>query len=124
MRDRVLDYFVISEDLAQAWAIVAACVIGDATFGPHSPVRLIVKANTRTVMVRHLKVPIGFAADLPVGPLPRKGCPRSLCSHQGSWGTELCDGSPSHEADDVIPDVVRQSPAVMPSFHKGDGGDN
>ena len=44
--DRVLDYFVVSEDLAQAWAIVATYVIGDAGFGPHIPVRLIVKANT------------------------------------------------------------------------------
>ena len=32
--DRIIDYFVVSEDLAQSWAIVAACVIGDATFGP------------------------------------------------------------------------------------------
>ena len=79
--DRVLDYFVISEDLAQAGAVVAECVIGDAGFGPHSPVRLIVKANTRTVMVRQLKVPIGFGADLPFGPLPQRGCPRALCRH-------------------------------------------
>jgi len=27
--DRILDYFVVSEGLSQAWAIVAACVIGD-----------------------------------------------------------------------------------------------
>ena len=65
--DRVLDYFVVSEDFDQSWAIVATCVIGDATSGPHSPVRLIVKANTRTVMVRQLKVPVGFTE---VAPLP------------------------------------------------------
>ena len=76
---RVLDYFIVSEGLAQSWAIVATCVIGDALFGPHSPVRLIVKANTRTALVRQLKVPIGFKADLPFGPLPQTGCPRALC---------------------------------------------
>ena len=70
--DRVLDYFVISEDLAQAWAVIATCVLGDAGFGPHSPVRLIVKANTRTVMVRQLRVPIGHGADLPYGPIPNE----------------------------------------------------
>ena len=32
--DRVIDYFVVSESLAQAWAIVAACVVGDQEFGP------------------------------------------------------------------------------------------
>ena len=80
--DRILDYFVVSECLSQAWAIVAACVIGDQTFGPHSPVRLIVKANSRTVMVRQLKVPIGFGADLPFGPVPQTGCPRVLCEKQ------------------------------------------
>ena len=74
-----MDYFVVSECLSQAWAIVATCVIGDQTFGPHSPVRLIVKANSRTVMVRQLKVPVGFSADLPFGPMPQTGCPRVLC---------------------------------------------
>ena len=76
----MIDYFVVSECLSQAWAIVAACVIGDQTFGPHSPVRLIVKANSRTVMVKQLKVPVGFSADLPFGPMPQSGCPRVLCN--------------------------------------------
>ncbi len=61
---------MVSECLSKAWAIVAACVIGDQTFGPHSPVRLIVKANSRTIMVRQLKVPVGFGAESHYGPLP------------------------------------------------------
>ena len=77
--DRVLDDFVVSESLAQAWAIVAACAIWDQEFGPHSPVRLMVKANTRTAMVRQLKVPIDFGVDLPFGPMPQTGCPSALC---------------------------------------------
>ena len=60
-------------------------------------------------MVRQLKVPIGFAADLPFGPMPQKGCPLALCSRQESRGTQLCDGSSAH---DVIPDVVLQQEAV------------
>ena len=91
--DRVLDYFVVSECLAQAWAIVATCVIGDQTFGPHSPVRLIVKANSRTVMVRELKVPAGFSANLPFGPMPQTGCPSVLCSYGNGNGTDTNDGT-------------------------------
>lgn len=101
--DRVLDYFVVSEELAQSWAIVAACVIVDATFAPHSPVRLIVKAFARTIMVRKLKVPAGFTADLPSGPMPQRGCPTALCDRQGRRVTPIGDGEPSC---DVISDVV------------------
>ena len=66
-------------------------------------------------MVRQLEVPIGFAADLPFGPVPQRGSPS--CTMQSPWElgyTELCDGSPAH---DVIPDVVLQSLAVIPSSH-------
>ena len=35
--DRVLDYFVVSECLSQAWAIVAACVVGDQTVWAPQP---------------------------------------------------------------------------------------
>ena len=30
-------------------------------------------------MVRQLKVPVGFSADLPFGPMAQTGCPRVLC---------------------------------------------
>ena len=90
--DRVMDYFVVSECLSQVWAIVVACVIGDQTFGPHSPVRLIVKANSRTVMVRELKVPVGFSADLPFGPMPQTGCPRVLCKTAGNSAITCPEG--------------------------------
>ena len=93
--DRVLDYYVVSEELAQAWAIVAACVIGDATFGPHRPVRLIVKATTRTVMVRQLDVPFGFKADLPFGPMPQRSSPVALCDHQAKRSSQIGNGDPS-----------------------------
>ena len=92
---------MVSECLSQAWAIVAACVVGDQTFGPHSPVRLIVKANSRTIMVRQLKVPVGFGANLPFGPLPLAGCPRVLCeklSEPTGLGRELCATAPGSEA--------------------------
>lgn len=48
--DRVIDYFVVSSDFAHAK--VATCVIGDAGFAPHRPVRRIVRSNARTLMVR------------------------------------------------------------------------
>ena len=76
--DRALDYFVVSEGLAQAGAIVAACTVGDAGYNPHSPSRLIVKADARAVMVRQLKVPVGFGASLPYGPANRQSSPLAL----------------------------------------------
>ena len=76
--DRTLDYFVVSEGLAQAGAVVATCTLGDAGFKPHSPSRLIVKADARAIMVRQLKVPVGFGALLPYGPANRQSSPLAL----------------------------------------------
>ena len=76
--DRILDDFAVSEGLSQAGVVVAACVIDDADFKPHSPSCLIVKANARAVMVRQLKVPAGFGAALPYGPAIRQSCPQAL----------------------------------------------
>ena len=63
-------------------------------------------------MARQLKVPIGFMADLPFGPVPQQGCPLALCSHQESRGIKLCDGNFAH---DVILDVVLQQEVVEAS---------
>ena len=37
-------------------------------------------------MARQLKVPIGFGADLPFGPMPQRGCPRAVCEHREGEG--------------------------------------
>ena len=64
--DRELDFFVVSETLEHAAEV--ACAINDASFKPHSPVRLYIEANARHAVVRELKVPKGFGAILPHGP--------------------------------------------------------
>ena len=64
--DRVIDFFVVSKSLAHAAEV--ACTIADEGFEPHNPVRLYIESNARHAMVRNLKVPGGFNAELPVGP--------------------------------------------------------
>ena len=59
--------FVVSQDLAGA--VVGACVIDDALFDPHCPVRLYIKAKPRNMMVRTLKTARTIEATLPHGPL-------------------------------------------------------
>ena len=63
---RAIDFFVVSEGLRQA--APAAYTIGDGGFYPHSAVRLLLRGKARAVVVRQLKVPLGFAAVLPHGP--------------------------------------------------------
>jgi len=102
--DRVIDYFVVSDGLAQAGAVVAACTIGDAGFNPHSPARLIVKTKSREVMVRHLKVPAGFGSDLPFGPPVRSCTPLALRGDDDSMDNEVC--SDMRTIDDFGKDYV------------------
>jgi hypothetical protein len=90
--DRIIDFFVVSACFSQA--VVATCVIGDGGFKPHSPVRLIVKSDARSLMVRQLKVPVGFGAESQHGPLPRQRCPRALLGHDA-------------DEDDCTPDDLR-----------------
>ena len=67
---------------------MAACTIGDAGFNPHSPSRLIVKANSREVMVRQLKVPAGFGSALPFGP-PIQPCTPAALRDPDSFSNEV-----------------------------------
>lgn len=121
--ERVMDYFVVCEGLSQTSVIVDACVIGDQTFGPHSLVRLMVKANTRTVMVRQPKVPIGFRADLPFGPMPQTGSPRVLCGNELGLSSSVGDRL-NQTQHDVISDVVPGDVAKDHSLSCNGGCDN
>ena len=60
------------------------CTIADEGFVPHSPVRLYIEADARDAMVRQLKVPMGFEAVLPAGPVNRT--PEGSTIPQGSGG--------------------------------------
>ena len=66
---RIIDYFVVAEDLGGA--TVEAIAIGDALCKPHRPVRLFIRANPRTMVVRALKKMGTLEAKLPFGP-PQK----------------------------------------------------
>ena len=52
-----------------------AYTIGDGTFYPHRPVRLLLRAKARNKVVRQLNAPAGFGAVLPLGPpgRPKEG---------------------------------------------------
>ncbi len=64
--DRVIDFFVVSKSLCHAAEVF--CTIADEGFEPHNPVRLFIESDARHAMVRNLKVPGGFNAELPLGP--------------------------------------------------------
>lgn len=63
---RVIDYFVVSLNLAHA--VRSVHCIGDALFTTHSRVRLLLEANPRAATIRTLKSPARFNAVLPYGP--------------------------------------------------------
>ena len=64
---RILDYFIVSRDLAPA--VLAVHCVADGLFQPHVPVRLLLRASPRADRIRVLKAPRGFAAVLPYGPM-------------------------------------------------------
>lgn len=64
--DRKLDFFVVSQSLAHA--VRSVHVVGDAGFKPHSPVRLLLRAKPRTLVLKSLAPPLRFGADVPYGP--------------------------------------------------------
>ena len=67
--DRTLDFFVVSRSISNAVrSTVLAC---DAATSPHSPVRLFLRANPRTMVFRYLRAPGRMNACLPHAPAPR-----------------------------------------------------
>ena len=65
-KNRVIDFFVVSNNLADM--VVGAVTVGDALRKPHSPVRLYLKGDARTMAVRGLKKIGKLPAILPHGP--------------------------------------------------------
>ena len=68
-KNRVIDFFVVSANLAGM--VAGAVTVGDALCKPHSPVRLYLKADARTMVVRTLKKIGKLPAVLPHGPALR-----------------------------------------------------
>ena len=71
-KGRVIDFFVVSQDLAGS--VVGVAIVNDALFSPHRPVRLYINANNRTMTVRTLRVAKTVEAKLPMVP------PINLCT--------------------------------------------
>ena len=65
-KQRVIDFFVVSNNLAGM--VVDAVTVSDALCKPHSPVRLYLEADARTMPVRTLKKIGKFEAVLLHGP--------------------------------------------------------
>lgn len=63
---RVIDFFLVSEGLRQA--APAVYTVGDGGFYPRCPARLLLRGRARTIVVRQLKVTLGFEAVPPHGP--------------------------------------------------------
>ena len=71
-KGRQIDFFVTSAALAPA--VAAVLVVGDTGSGPHSAVRMLLKAAPRGLKVRCLAAPRKFPAFLPAGCLPSPPC--------------------------------------------------
>ena len=65
---KVYDFFVVSRQLSPA--VLAVVTVADCYFGPHSPVRLLLRASPRSLKVNVINAPKGFPAHLPLGPKP------------------------------------------------------
>lgn len=65
-RERILDFFVVSEDMYPV--VHGAFNIADAGASPHSPVRLIFGAKPRKDETRVMKVPKSHPPVMPHGP--------------------------------------------------------
>ena len=64
--DRTLDFFVVASGLAHA--VKSAHTIGDAVFKQHRPVRLLLRAKPRALLLRTLAAPLKSGPILPHGP--------------------------------------------------------
>ena len=63
---KVFDFFVVSKCLSPA--IFSVNVVADGLLNPHCPVRMLVRAAPRAMLVQRIKAPKGFQAKLPFGP--------------------------------------------------------
>lgn len=102
--DRVLDYFVVSERIHHA--VKHVFNVGDTLCTPHSPTRILISVDARVMMVRQLKVPMGFGARLPHGPVADVPC----------FPTALVDAT-SDEAK--VDDSDHRSLSVLGTDHAG-----
>ena len=72
------DFFVVSAGLSPA--VYSVNSVADGAFNPHCPVRMLLRAFPRAMMVRRLKAPREFSARLPFGPPTLERTSRATCA--------------------------------------------
>lgn len=77
---KAYDFFVVAS--GSTHAVMSAHVIGDAGLTPHSPVRLLIKGQSRHIMVKQIKSPTPYPALLPFGPPNKMQEPDQASSSQ------------------------------------------
>ncbi len=104
---RVLDFFVVSQDLVAAVDSVA--VIEDAGYTPHSPVRLLLRAAPRAIRVRRLAAPRPFGAVLPHGCLSKSAAEAAVAhsaAPAGPAGPSSAAAATDGDARDTAQDTT------------------
>ena len=82
-KGRVIDYFVVSEGLAKARVIHSITTMSEAPFGPHFPVRLLMRAAPREHKIRRLVRQAKVGPSFPSGCLNKYKVPRKEVSGDG-----------------------------------------
>ena len=101
------DYFVVSRLLSPA--VLGVHVVSDAAFSPHFPVRLLLRAAPRVMLLQQLKKPSGFGAKLPAGPV------NAECTHDAATAAAIADSDDSSVDGafaELMPLIERQLSSV------------
>lgn len=99
---RIIDFFVVAAGFSHA--VRSVHEVGDAGLTPHSPARLLLGAGPRMAMVRQLKAPRGFPAQLPLGPPNAPQAPQVEAP--------VCGDSLDEECSALICSIERELSAV------------
>ena len=90
-------------------AVLGVHVVSDAACAPHFPVRLLLRAAPRVMMMQQLKKPRGFGARLPAGPV------NAQCVQDAALATSIACGDEASVDEAfaaLMPVVERQLSAV------------
>ena len=107
---KILDFFVVSRDLAPA--VLAVHCVADGLFQPHVPVRLLLRASPRAERIRVLKAPRGFPAILPHGPMTLHSAKAAVSLAQVAVAKSTTDLDINQEYAKVIANLEHQLPLM------------
>ncbi len=111
------DYFVVARCLLHG--VVGATRVRDGDMSPHSPVRLLMRANPRTILVRCLRAHRPLEAVLPHGPITEEAARASKA--EGIATSRAADFDLHEEYAKWLGSAEQQLASIDGRHLKGDG---